>query len=284
MKLGELINTLAKFSGIPEDDGQLKSFLSNTSVIDYDVPVEMAQKLQSLTNLISKESAKNNPEIKGHYFSQAYDGLDRELSGLMNELELPEELKNKLIAEKSSTKRATLLAKEVRELEKSKSSAGKEDKNEIQRQINELNAAILTEKENTQKTVNDLTGKYEGKIKDLHLTNILAAYNYATPISKEANIGLAKSILTNEITTKELQIVNGENGLSLKTKDGMDYFVNNQKLETKDFVEGVLASHKLLATAPPATPPANPPSTGGQTPPTNKFAARAAELASQNNA
>ena len=59
----------------------------------------------------------------------------------MNELELADEIKNELLAEKNSYKRSSLLAKKVKDLEAAKVGANKGDKAEMQKQIAKEDAA-----------------------------------------------------------------------------------------------------------------------------------------------
>jgi hypothetical protein len=275
-KLGDTFNTLATLAGISPEDGQLKAFLSNVAVSEYDLPDEIANKIQS--SLLTIDAAKNHPQIKSHFFAQAYDGLDKELTGLMGDL--PEEVKAEILAEKSSTKRASLLVGKVKELEGKKGGASTTDKAQIQKQIDDLNAAIVAEKQAAQQAAEAIRTEYESKITDLHLNNILTGYKYATPISLDANIKIAKTLLSESLAQKGLQVVN-ENGLTIKTKDNMDYYENNQKVDVSKFADAVLAQHKLLAANEPEQAPRHTPQ---NTTGLNAWAAEAARSAEQLNA
>lgn len=287
-QLGELLNKLAIQSGIDANNEGLKALLSNPTVASYDIPEAIASSIQG--NLLTVESAKNNPILKNHFYALALNGLDTELDGLMTELGIDEAVKGELLAEKSSTKRASLLTKKVKELEAAKAQAtgGKADK--LQEQIDSLNQQILTERSKVTEVETNLKNQHKAEIKDLLLRNMLGQYDYALPVSMDANITTAMALFNSELNTKNgvLELDDNKN-MVLKTKDGMKLFDNNQEIGIKDFVDGVLGKHKLLkasgqppvGTPPVGTPPVGTPPVG--TPPvaSNAFAQAAAEAAKQ---
>jgi hypothetical protein len=243
--LGEYLNTLAKQAGMSGEEPELKSLLSNTQISGYEIPEVIVQKLNG--GLLTLESAKNNSEVKKHYFAQAYNGLDSELSGVFTELGISEEVKAELLLEKSSTKRASLLAKKVKEIESLKAGAGKGDKAELQKIIDGLNAQIITEKDTAKKTIEQKEGEYKESLKGFMIGNNLSKFTYSTDLAKEENYLLPKTKITNALKEKGLRVVIENENLKLETEAGTDYFENNTKVDFNSFLEKTLSNNKLLA-------------------------------------
>jgi hypothetical protein len=250
--LGEYINTLAKQAGMSGEEPELKSLLSNTQVSGAEIPDAIVQKING--GLLTLESAKNNSEIKKHFFAQAYNGLDSELTGVFGELGISEEVKAELLAEKSSTKRASLLAKKVKEIESLKASAGKGDKAELQKIIDDLNAQIKTEKETAKKAIDQVNADKNEFVKGYMISGSLGKFNYATDLAKEENFLLPKTKIQNALKEKGLRVVIENENLKLETEAGTDYFENNTKVDFNSFLEKTLSNNKLLAVSDPGTP------------------------------
>src|ERR1700752_1690321 len=122
-KVREFINSLIIKAGGNVNDEKVK-----TALAAIDANVELGDDLAGLIDrsLISIDQAKNNhPDIKKHYTALALNGLDTELDRLMEDEKLGEDIVTELKAEKSSTKRAALIAKKIKELEAAKAGQGK---------------------------------------------------------------------------------------------------------------------------------------------------------------
>ena len=65
-------------------------------------------------------------------------------------------------------------------------------------------------------------------------------------MSAEANTNMAKTLIQQEMSKHGLKIENTENGLRLATAEGTDYYLDNQKVSVKDFIDKSLATHKVL--------------------------------------
>lgn len=281
-QLGELLNKLAIQSGIDANDEGLKALLSNPTVSAYDVPDAIASSIQS--NLLTVESAKHNPTLKSHFYALAYNGLDTELNGLMTELGIDDTLKSELMKETSSTKRASLLTKKVKELESKKANGDGGDKTKLTEQINALNEQIANEKQSRTELETNLRKGFLDEKKSLLLENILSGYNYAMPISQEANVMTAVNLLNSELAQQGLKVdLTEDNKLSLITSEGTKFFDKNVAVDVKTYVDGVLGKHKLIQTKPANQPaPAPTPQAPGQQPvSSSNFANVANGLASQ---
>jgi len=130
--LGEFLNALFLNAGVEVDNDTLKKIVTTTATSEIDQA--LVDKFNQ--SYLTINSAKNNPELKKHFYAVAMNGLDTELDNTMLELGLTDDVVNEIKAEKSSFKKAALLAKKVKSLEVEKSSTGsKTEKAEIQAKI-----------------------------------------------------------------------------------------------------------------------------------------------------
>lgn len=244
--LGEFLNALFMNAGIEVENDALKNITTKTAT--YEVEQSLVDKFNQ--SYLTLNSAKNNPELKKHFYAVAMNGLDTELETTMSELSLGEDVVNEIRGEKSSFKKASLLAKKIKSLEAEKSSANtKTDKAEIQAKIDSLNAEVLKGRAEKENAVKEIESRYKNEINDILLSNTFGSYDYALPTSKDANIKLAKSLFMEEVAKKGYNIALDNNEFKLVTADGMDVYENNQRVGFKDFTDRLLAQHKLLKVA-----------------------------------
>ena len=281
--LGEFLNALFTNAGVEIENDTLKNITTKSATVEIDQA--LVDKFNQ--NYLTLNSAKNNPELKKHFYAVAMNGLDTELETTMTELSLTEDVINEIRGEKSSFKKASLLAKKIKSLEAEKSSATtKTDKAEIQAKIDSLNAEVVRVRAEKEQAVKEVEARYKNEINDILLSNTFGSYDFALPTSKDANVKLAKSLFMEEVTKKGYNIALDNNEFKLVTADGMDVYENNQRVGFKDFTDRLLAQHKLLKVAGEQTP-ANQQTqtqttttvqTGNRT---NRFSSRAEELASE---
>src|SRR6476620_8213466 len=144
-KLKDFITQLAKKAGFDTTTDAAKPFFD--ALPDTDMPEDIHKGIDNA--LISLTEAKNNyPELKNHYTKQALDGMDKEFLTLIEDFQLDEPTRNKILGEKSTYKRGPMITREIVELERKKlSSTTGKDKQEIQKQIDDLQAQLKTTKE-----------------------------------------------------------------------------------------------------------------------------------------
>lgn len=246
-KVAEFLKSLLTKSGINLEDEAIKTAIAAVNQ-DIEVPDEIATAIDN--GLLSLASAKNNhPDIKGHYYAAAYDGLDKELDALMEAEKLPDELRRDIKQEKSSTKRAVLLTQKIKDLTAQKANANKGDKEELNRQIAELNTQLREIKDKEQAIHADYKNQLRQKDMGYALRGILGTYK---TVYDEMDAS-TKDIVLDAIIKKNLNARNAEftidqNGnLVLQTKDGSNLFSDDHRpLNPKMFLDQVLASEKAL--------------------------------------
>lgn len=243
----DFLKTLITKAGGNLDDEKIKPLLAALN-IETELPDEITTLIDN--GLLSLNAAKNShPEIKNHYFALAYKGVDSEIERLIAEEKLPDEIAAEIRAESSSTKRAALIARKLKELEAKKSTAGNSEKAQLNSQILELNNQLRAEKESINKIKEghqkDLTGV---KLK-YALRNILSQYktihDELDPDTKQIildaviNKHLAAKKASFGVTDSDELTLAGEGGTNLFTED-------NRLLTPKAFLEKVLADEKIL--------------------------------------
>ena len=217
--LGEFLNALFTNAGVEIENDTLKNITTKSATVEIDQA--LVDKFNQ--NYLTLNSAKNNPELKKHFYAVAMNGLDTELETTMTELSLTEDVINEIRGEKSSFKKASLLAKKIKSLEAEKSSATtKTDKTEIQAKIDSLNAEVVRVRAEKEQAVKEVEARYKNEINDILLSNTFGSYDFALPTSKDANVKLAKSLFMEEVTKKGYNIALDNNEFMLVTVDGMD--------------------------------------------------------------
>lgn len=249
--LGNLLNSLLTKAGLDVNKEDVKNLLSNADITRITIPDEMSDALEN--NLMTLDSAKANSNLKSHFFAQAYDGLDKELEKAYTDNAISDDLKSKLLAEKSSTKRAILFAKEIQELEKQKASANSgADKKDLQDKINALEKEKADLANSHKSDLENIKSQHEGEMTGMLVRNQLSGLNYAMgELPAEVKIETARNLLQSELQKKELKIVNNNGVLKLVKNDGTDYYEQNKLINFTDFVGGVMASNKMLKTSDP---------------------------------
>lgn len=241
-----LKSLIIKAGGNPEDE-TIKTALNELGA-DLEISEDLITPIDN--GLLSITTAKNNhPEVKKHYFGQAYSGLDAELDALMQAEHLPDDVIAEIKQETSSTKRAAKLAVKIKELEAKKAGANKGDTQRLNEQIAELNNQLRTEKEAKA----EIEKKHVSAIKDVKksyaLNQLLAGYKTIhdglDPETK--NIILSAVINKNLNAKKAIWDVDDNNNLLLLGEGNANVFGDdNRQLTPKTFLDQVLANEKML--------------------------------------
>lgn len=241
-----LKNLIIKAGGNPEDD-VIKAALGNISA-DLEVADEVAAAIDN--GLLSLSTAKNNyPELKNHYFGQAYKGLDAELEALMQAEKLPDEVVAEIKQEGSSTKRAAKLALKIKELEAKKANANKGDTTKLNEQIADLNNQLRAEKDAKAQLEQSHKASIKNVKKTFFLNQLLSGYKTVHDnLDPETKNIILSAVITKHLKNKKADwdiddsdnfILAGENGTNIFSDD-------NRLLTPKSFIEKVLADEKML--------------------------------------
>lgn len=246
----DFLTVLLTKAGVKLDEEAIQTALSSADLATVQIPDALITPIDN--GLLSIQSAKNNhPEIKSHYKAELLDGLDKELSRIMDDHKIPDEVKAELIAEKSSTKRMALLTQKVRELEEKKANSGKGEKDVLQQEITKLNNELRDIKAKEQGIHED----YKKQLLDVKMGHSLGQLlgSYKTKFDElPANVkaDTLKAIINNSLTADGAEFSVDEAGqIQLRKKGGDNFFGDDHNIMTpKTYLDKILARDKILIT------------------------------------
>lgn len=257
--LGDFLSKLITKGGGNPADEKFKIFFGNADLVKAEVPDDVATAIDN--GLISLKDAKNNhPDIKNHYTALALNGLDDNLKTLMEEMEIPEDTRNKIMVERSTYKRFPLLAKEIQSLEQRKASADKPDKQAIQKQIDDLHAELRRRDEkvsNAERSAEERVRKFQI---DMHKSKLFSKYKTVyDQLGDDVKETALRALFDKKLQDNGAHITLDEHGNPQLLKvDGTNYYGDdNKQVNLQQFTEQLLSQNKILAVTPP------PPNPGG---------------------
>lgn len=276
-KVGKLLLNLAKKAGY---DTTLLAIPTD----DFDVPDEFVTALES--KLLTEDSAKNNPILKKYFFKQALDGVDMNISRLLDEYQLDDATKAEITGIQSSYDRIPAIVKKIDELQAAKHGATKGDKSLLQEQINRLNqekATLLDEKKREIEAIKKESdeGITSFMIKTAIQNAKLRTDEFELPVMSE----MAETFIKRELSSQGAKVIKKDGTLKLvqASDEALDFYADNKAVSFDDFRDTVLSKYKLIAVnskpAPsaPGTPPTHPPTTPPANPANSSFARMLAE-------
>lgn len=258
MKLVDLVKALIQKAGIPDTDADIAALLADANIAN----VEIADAKANLINnsLMNLSAAKNHPDVRKELINigraEAFNGMDDEIKATMGELGIADDVKAKILEEKSTTKRASLLAKEVKRLEAEGKGA---DKTALTQQINDLNRQIG----DIQRQAADNLAKKEEEYNQRYLAQSidfdLAGFNYIFPkeTPTATKLAAARASINRSLAEKGAKVVlDAAGNKKVVRADGTDYYDETHKpVSYNDFITGALAHDNLLtASEDPADP------------------------------
>lgn len=246
----EFITLLLQKAGVKIDEEKIATALAAAELGTIQIPDELITPIDN--GLLSISAAKNNhPEIKGHYTAQALDSLDKELERFMDDHKLDDEVKTELKAEKSSYKRATLLAAKIKTLEEKKASSGKGEKDTLQQEINRLNGELRDIKARETGIHED----YKKQIQEVKMGHSLGLLlgSYKTKfddLSPSVKNSTLRSIINDSLAADSAEFSVDEAGqIILRKTDGNNFFGEDHNVMTpKTYLDKILARDKILIT------------------------------------
>lgn len=244
----DFLKELAIKAGVKIDDETIKPLLAAPELANIVIPDELITGIDN--GLLSLDAAMNNhPKIKGRYFSEAYDGLDKEIARFIDDHKIPDDIKAEILAEKSSTKKAVLLASKIKSLEEQKANSGKGEKDTLQQEINNLNAQLRSVKDNEAAIKSD----FEGKLKDVKMGYTLGSLLGGYKTIYDELDGEVKDITLKAIINKSLNAdaaeftVDDSGQLVLRKKDGSNFFGEDNRLLTpKSYLDKIMSRDKII--------------------------------------
>lgn len=250
--LGDFISNISKSSGANINTDSMKAVLMHPELSKLDIPDDFISSV--MKGLLSKEVAKNDTEIRNHYFAQWAKTGDGVLEQTLTDFGIDAETAQKIKSADGVHTRFVKLTEAVKEAEAKKAAAAPSGKKEADDEIKKLNAELATAKSaltaGIEKVKSELTTDFNSKLKDRDINSFLQTFEYGLgDLPKEAQIATAKFMLQRELENKKINIVYDADKslLGLKTLEGMDVFnESHAQLSLKDFASKVFAENKLL--------------------------------------
>lgn len=251
-KFTDFFKSLIEKSKIKVDDKAVTDLLNNASLAAVEIPDSVSAEMDRA--LISIEDAKNDhSSIKQHYFARAYNGLDKTTTETMDELEVPDDIRKKVDAEKSSTRKPQILARELKlwlAKEQKSGDMTPEELAKLRNGVNEANSKL----EKKEQEITRLKERHAQEIKNINRDRELSATlaKYKTKFdtlpakAKEAAI---RAVIDEELAKNGAVIDTDDAGLpTLKKKDGTNYHdeKNNTLMTLDKFIEVAFVKNDVL--------------------------------------
>lgn len=270
MNAGELINHIADRTGY--DTTALKDILSNPELSKINLPDDFKP---SLNNLLTVKEAQINPDIKKHFTALALAGADTTLNGLMDEYQLPEDIRTALTTEQNTYARIKLFTKALADLKDQQVTATGGDKSKLVAQISELNASINALKESAKNEVQATDQKWLNKFMDEKMNGHFKAYDYANKeVDARVHVKTARSIFDEELTAKGGKVVYTDNNIKLvsATDDALPFTIDNKEVAFESFADSVVYGSKMANVKGVTPPPSQTPTPTPLAPPNKNIA------------
>jgi hypothetical protein len=248
MKLGEILLKLAEKSGTEINSESFQNLLKSVETVEVDETLA-----PSFDNLMSLKQARNNSEVKNHYFSQFADGLDAVTKESFKAFGITDEKFNELKAtEPQSFKRIGLLTKEAKTLIDSINGAkdGSKKEAELIAQYEQKMKEIQAEKESFANANKELVQQHQNERLDWITTDYIRKNPLNTEIPFIDSISkMALNEYLNKVGAKPI-LVNGKIELRQTVDESLSF-----EGRYEDIVSKALAENKLLKVSQQATPP-----------------------------
>lgn len=246
MKVGQLIANLAKKLNLDTTAEEFKEVVG----ISIEIDDETATKIEK--GLLTLDAAKAHKDVRKVIRAEVLNGVDATLAELVEELgvEVDDDFKN----ETNSFTKIGKLAKRIKDIE-SKKATNPEQKKEIEKQIEKLNAELREAKKTIADKEAEFKAARDNDLTNFELQKILLGKNYALPkeMDSDLKVQTALTAVNRELAKKGFKIARTEDGqLTVLNKEGLEaYNEKNEAVKLTDFIDSALASNKLLATTDP---------------------------------
>lgn len=253
MKAKDFFTHFAEKAGIDTSEKSFTDFLKANESLE--IPDSFATEAQN--KLMNEDDAKKSSVIAGHFKSQTLSGVDTELERLLAELQLDDESKGVIKAEKSTFKRVPLLIQKVKELEAKKAEAGKGDKAELVKKINDLNAEILKIQADSQNLLKQKDEETQKNNYDWAFRYELGSRTYANDkVPKHVNTLTAYNVIQDALAAKKAKAVLDGNKFKLVSAENPDlpFRENHKDISFEAFIDKTLGEAQLLKVSEPPKP------------------------------
>jgi len=269
--IGELVLLALTKAGISEESEAYTNVVAKKDLFNMAIDETAFSKVDS--DLIGFEEAKTHPliaqSIKSKSKVEVLDALDKQvLPKALRELAIDDSEVADILSMTNTYEKTAALMKKVAELSVSKAgTTNKGDKAELTKQIEALNQQVLQTKQQADEAIKAAENKFNGKLADLALNNLLTTKNFALKdLPKEVNLLTSKQLIDSELQVKgAMKVFDPEtNQFKLVTASAPDvpYHESNKPVTFETFADRVLLEKKVIS--PNQSPAQAAPSGGNQ--------------------
>ena len=278
MTLSEFLQEMGNRSGYDTD--KLKDIVTNPAIMGMAIPDDFKSTVS--TGLLTVKEAQINPEIKKHFSGVLLGGADAIMKELMDDYQMPDDVRSTLMTEQSTYARIRLFTKALADLKDQHSKASAGDKGALVNQINELNATITTLKDTMKNDLSATEQKWLNKFMDTTINSHFGKYEYAMEgIPNDVSVMTARQIFEKNLAEKggRLKFMDDKVMLVSATDDALPFTIDNKQVDFNSFADSVVYDNKLARVkgAPNPNPSPNPAPAPNM--PANRMVAPAAKAA-----
>jgi hypothetical protein len=242
---------LCEKAGIDTKDTDLIDLLSKSDLSKIQISDSLIEKINK--NVITKEEAKNSPELKKHFYGNALDPINKKIAAFFDEYGFDDGMKAEVLADTSTYSQFEKTVKKIAELKEKQSTSGnKGEKADLEKKINELASElskVAKQKEDEKiAAVNEVTQKYENQFLEMNIDSIIGSQKLPGLQSKDIEMITAKAIVNKKLAEKGAIVKNIDGKLVLVAKDNQDLriFDAGKEISFDSLTEMALAENKFL--------------------------------------
>jgi len=227
--------------------------LSPLLLLDQDVPAEVATSLK--TNLMTVESAKNNPTLKIHFRASTLNAVDRDLDDLIKDFDFEDGELQKFKAETNTHKRMAMVSKSLKAMEAaaltkgSKDPAIKDAHDKMKLEVERLNTDMATLRTDSEGKLTEARNGFEKELMTEGINTLLGSKKYANKeIDLSTNVTLARTLLADQLKTDGVTLVRKDGKIVMVRTDNpeLEYMAENKKVELGSYADQLLGTKKLI--------------------------------------
>ena len=264
MLITDFIVSLAEKAGIDTKDTELIDLLSKSDLAKVSIADGLTEKVNK--SLITKEEAKNSPELKKHFYGNALDPINKKINAFFDEYQLDDATKSEILSDTSTYGQLEKTIRKIAELKEKQSNSGsKGERAELEKKINELASELskVAKQKEEEKTsaINEITNRYENQLMNYQIDSIIGSKQLPGQFPKDIEMKIAREFVEKKLAEKGAIVKNIEGKLRLVSKDDEKLFIFDAGKEVSydSLTEMALAENKFLKVS------------GGTPAPTNGF-------------
>lgn len=258
----EFFTEISKRAGL--DDAAITAALATMTDIDK-LTIPEAISGAAYSSLMNLEQAKGSSDLNTFFKAKNFDGLDRELKKIVEDIADPQ-LSADFVNAKTTSQKQKLVIDRTKELTESKVRAEvgtkKPEKDEYEKRIQLLMDEKTRIENDLNGKYNTAVGSYKDKLSALELRQLLSKHELANPTDPDVDFDVNHGLIRKKATEKGAIIVwneeTGKHELKSASAPEMNYQENFKDVGINDFAVRTLTEAKRLKVSgvnPPTTTP-----------------------------